>query len=264
MTTQALHSNYIKKIDAPKARMLMDKYFQTINQKIPSNEPIDGLFMSEGKSLHAFKVPLADFGVFDTFVGLTKLVFSFGLENDGFDEEGYPRPRFSLLLKVQNDDGSIQSDYWQFIVPVYTGELPIYGSDDSYHMSVPKILYDLWVSGWEVSPKNTKLCTIDISMGENTITEPLRKYVFNIFDAIKTLYSSRESVNRLYVFVNLVNHCNAELDPQAPNNLIPKDASNGKIGLIFGIAKQDEIDLEKFNFISAIYDFSAPCPPTCP
>lgn len=257
----------IQKITTEDAGALMTRYYDEINQMIieESHDSINDLFMwfdenGETQKLQAFKAPLIDFALFDSFVGLTKIVFSFGLEEEGFANQ-VSRPRFSLLLKVQNDDGSIQSDYYQLTEAVPMATTLEQGTEDAHSLSVPSQLYSIWTKGWTKEDKTANLCTIELNSWGTKQRVPLKKYVFNVLDAIKTLYIPDRAVKDLTVFISLVNHCSAELDG---DNNIKILSESGKIGLILGIAEADDMDSNKFKFVSSCYDFSAPCPPTCP
>lgn len=254
----------IKQIDQATAEALMTRYLTEISQRIPQNLPIDDLFMWSGGTLLAFTSPLIDFGVFNNLVGITQISFSFGLLTMQ-EALSMNLPRFTLLIKGFNTDRTIQSDYYQLqsVIPI-TEKLPEYNppTTTASSLAVPGYLYSAWTKCWSsMLSRKAELCSIDIvTMGNIPLKVPLQKYIFNSQDAINTLYPVElvENVKlppKLYVCV--VNHCQTH----------SQDSDNhgvDKIGLMLGVAQQQEGGNDSYKFISSCYDFSAPCPPTCP
>ncbi|KAB2914345.1 MAG: hypothetical protein F9K23_14160 [Bacteroidetes bacterium] len=269
---QSMDQSSIKPLEKEPATRLMDNYRNEINLRLSGNRSIDDLLywgnQNENK-LSAFSVPVNELGVFNNLVGITKIIFSFGLE----DAKTAYAPRLTVLIQGRNDNGTIQSDYYQLLKGIPTSQsLPVYGTPTtSSGLAVPKFLFDTWTLSWkemsDSSAMKAKFCTIDvidtfINVGDQDIvTKPLEKYIFNISDAINILYPgqltiSQSSITKLYLC--MVSHIATNTNGNVEN------FDKARIGMVMGIAEKTNHNPETYEFISSGYDFSAPCPPTCP
>lgn len=94
------------------------------------------------------------------------------------------------------------------------------------------MLYHTWTREWlNLTEMYPKLCSIDLSIGGIKTTVPLRKYIFNVKEAINTLYSgglgNLTLMSDSFGFICMANHCSLTEE-------IPR--TSNRIGLILGVA----------------------------
>lgn len=270
----------IQKLNQAQAEILMYNYDIEVSQKLADpSQDIDDWFTwgaDNEKNLLGFRAPLVNFGVFNNLVGTTKFSFSFGLKDR--TSSTHNSPRFTILIKTMNDNNTIQSDYYQLMKPYCAEDLDLqYPPSDSVNMSVPQLLYDTWTSAWaDFTPKTAGLCSIDI----NNSPTVLKKYLFKSSDAIDTLYptggnttganqNGDTNIDMLLgstVFICMANHCTTSgtVSNVGGKRIYPFNFDTSRIGLFLGVATNSQENPKTYSFISSCYDFSAPCPPTCP
>jgi hypothetical protein len=260
MQTQQSTLPKIKQLSTEEAEGLMERYSLEIGQKLENNSLIADLFTwgeDGANKLFAFATPMLELGVFNDLVGITNVVFSFGLEAN----QPTNRPRFTVLIQGRNDNGSIKSAYYQLLgaVPLTNKALLSPTPGTSSGLAVPKFLFDKWTQCWaEISSSSSmyaKLCSINITNGDVVLTKPLEKYIFNIQDVVNTLYPPELTANAALpdLFVCPVGHVATDTNGNA-------NFETTRIGIVIGLAEDNGA---AYQFVSSCYDLSKPCPPTC-
>lgn len=256
---------------------LLDVSSQAIETLIEEEQfEISELFQwgasDEEKKLGGFKIPINEFLDIVSFIGMTKLMVSFGDDSSAPTGE---RPRFTLILQGYNDDGSIRSPYYKLILPIPMEEKKnvLSASRLNNPNHVPILLEEKWNKAWETVINNptkitTSFCMVTTHVCVSRTKQVLNGYCFNHSDIIDTLYQIQgefpgQSSPKIFKpeNVNFYFVCHSYIDRREDYNM-PKDI----IGLMIGASAMDEEKTsgsEEF-LLSSFYDFSAPCPPTCP
>jgi hypothetical protein len=223
---------------------------------VSSHSDIKKMFMWNEQPIYGFTMSIQDFMHPVSRMGVTSFVVSFGLE---FDEN--ENPRFTLILHGINNDASIQSHYYLLRIPLRSGIPPLADTAfDPQTNAVPEILIDCWTERWQVILNQTEIpnhfCMVDLYDADAPTPAVLKRYSFQRSDLLNTLYPVKLDeygfpVGDPQFCFYLINHSNPVLGTS------PSDV----IGLMMGVTA--EMDGER-KLISSFYDFSAPCPPTCP
>lgn len=226
--------------------------------------------------LAGFNIEVDDFAHLVSYVGATHFQATFGLERATFDAQD--RPRFTILLQAINESGSIASHTFKLTTPIPAPvELNTSASSDGPNMfSVPEMLVKQWTTNWTHMVDATEqlvppyFLMIDWHLDGRRISSVLNGYRFSHSDFVSTLYdflpASKSETGEdgklpiTSVCMLLANHHHERTTKEAASGLIGLLVCGGQLtNLVTGGEETAIIDVA-----NAFFDFSSPCPPTCP
>ncbi len=272
-------------ISEPEALQLMSNYQNNI-RSTPSAQSIYEMFnwnTTEDlpKKLRGFSIPIEEFVQIASHVGVTRFMISFGLELTPFTN----RPPFTLIIQGRNEVGSIKSPYYKLINPISMDEpkpVSLTEKNDFSQGMVPSILYDSWTKNWSDIINNgvipPSFCMISTYIGDTLVAQVLNGYCFNQADFINTLYPAfpititgsvsndvklmEQALLADEIILYPQNLCFYLVDHHYNENADSNTLAS-TIGLVIcTIANTEQGTQEEIT--ASFYDFSAPCPPTCP
>lgn len=251
------------------ADAMTNSYFSAMSSAATTDEIVNSWFKYPGQNgeIHrpqGFKIGLPDFLILSSGAGFTHLDVCFGLNKDPDNVT-----RFKLLIRMVNEAGSLRSRYHCLTDPIIDNsqlQLHTVPVNQAIYNQVPKLNYELWTKNWKMNnpnipKKSLQIITYDAATEIYTET-PIRKYRFQLQDILNTFYpitigeEGRPGKEpELYVYFACHSANFYENNTQAWGEF-------DKIGIMFAMT---ELNAEGDRvLISSCYDFSAPCPPTCP
>ena len=247
----------IKTITLEEASNLIKRFGEEISNPTTSGNIADVFkFESDGtRSLFGYTISTNDFVELLSHVGVMNWKFSFGYDDSA--EEG--SSKFKVILQGTTESGLLRTPSYLLETPIYEDPLvnqtksnPI---NSTIVQNVPHYLVYSWTRAWSALVTSTTLdpayCMLNLHFGATEVTTPVLGYSFEHEDLVGCLDAtalSEESVIRVY----LVNHS---------KKVEEQHTEPGTLGLLLaGYASDTEVGN---NNLTAFFDFSKPCPPTC-
>lgn len=219
--------------------------------------------------LGGFSIQLSDFVHLISYVGVTQFTVKFGLESRANQIPG--QPQFVLLVQGRNAAGTIVGPCVKLEHAFEASAKTKWPSiERHFRLAVPIAAIKQWIANWKklTKPVNIELppyfCMISLLSEGRRSTEVLRGYTFALEDFLGVLYQDIDRGFHLTDPNSLVNFYTLNHNHHAAGSRY-----SGILGLaVCGVQRDDETGEETgeetFNVVNGFFDFSSPCPPTCP
>jgi len=241
----ALAENYNQRLQAASdSENIIDLF--TIQPEVPAN-PIE--------LLYGFRLSVNDYVNLLSHIGITNWKFTFGY--DPTSENG--KAHFKLLLQGSNERQSLRTRHFllekQITTPPNIGLHEPNPKSSKVVQNVPHFLLYNWTNAWSnllnAGEVKAVFSKVNVHNGFAEVTLPLLGYTYNYSDLVGCLNSpSLGATSEVRIY--FVNHWR-----------IASEQNNepGTFGLLMAAYRESE-DSGHQN-VTAFFDFSKPCPPTC-
>lgn len=238
------------KISESQALTLIGAYHNLILESSRDGETSDikGIFTNDSESLYGFSLSGDEFIEVVSQIGITHYMLHFGYdENSDF--------KFKLIIRALGANKNLRGNYILLEQPII--QACEWGNASPGINSVPKPLFEQWTGAWgnllEAPRIPASFCQLYTYTGHCKDLQVLQGYNFQHIDFIETLMAFNATTQDFEIGFYLVNHSRIADDSQ------PQEEIGGCLGLMVAAYNPEDN-----NVISSFYDFSAPCPPTCP
>ncbi|MGD1845541.1 MAG: hypothetical protein ACFB10_09135 [Salibacteraceae bacterium] len=266
-------------LESGQANTMMDAFYNFIDTS-PDSANIHSLFSwqeesnNELQECYGFEITISDWVKIISQIGTTSYVFKFGLDESLLPDNNTPpipglstnRPPFNLIIQGVNADNSIQGEYFLLTKPVTQSITPKFNQGESsppLNGKIPNVLLQQWAQSWENLLINNWIPSayskLFLSSGRHKILRVLQGYNFLHDDMVDVLRPNgpapqEQEISSIRIY--LINH-SREVTPASLQS-----SEGGFLGLM--LVGWDNTTGDDGSPVSAFYDFSAPCPPTCP
>ncbi|HAD98814.1 MAG TPA: hypothetical protein DCG19_15480 [Cryomorphaceae bacterium] len=239
-----------RKISQSQASALIQAFHNCIltSSRDGGESNIQDLFKNDSRSLYGFTLSGNEFIEVVSQIGIAHYMLHFGYDEDADF-------KFRLIIRALGANKSLRGDYILLETPIM--EACAWGDYENGINCVPRPLFEQWTGAWQNllnAPRiPASFCQLYTYTGDYKDLQVLQGYKFQQIDFIETLRGAEGNTENLEIGFYLVNHSQIAGDNQ------PQEDIGGFLGLMVAAYNS-----EKNNLTSSFFDFSAPCPPTCP